>query len=54
MIRHDSSRAPYGYHDRSFIAQELAVVGFTKPPRIDTLSARSRASSARESAIGYC
>ncbi|MES2908326.1 MAG: class I SAM-dependent methyltransferase [Pseudomonadota bacterium] len=48
------ARAPYGYHDRLAIAQELAVAGFTKPPRIDTLTARSRAPSAREPATGYC
>ncbi len=48
------ARTPYGYHDRAAIVQELAVAGFTKSPQIDTLTARSRASSAREPAIAYC
>ncbi|WP_068858354.1 class I SAM-dependent methyltransferase [Perlucidibaca aquatica] len=48
------SRAPYGYHDRSIIAQDLAAAGFTKSPRIETITARSRAPSAREPAIAYC
>ena len=48
------ARTPYGYHDHSTIAQELAAAGFTNAPRIETLTARSRAPSAREVAIAYC
>lgn len=48
------ARTPYGYHDRVVIAQDLAAAGFTQPPRIDTLAARSRAPSAHEPALAYC
>lgn len=48
------ARTPYGYHDRSTIERELASGGFTKPARIVTLAARSRAPSALEPAIAYC
>lgn len=47
-------RAPYGYHDRVTIERDLASAGFTKPARIVTLAARSRAPSAQEPAIAYC
>lgn len=47
-------RTPYGYHDPAIIAQDLARAGFTQPPQIATLAARSRAASAREPAIAYC
>jgi SAM-dependent methyltransferase len=48
------ARTPHGYHDRSQIARDLAQGGFTAPPRIDTVAARSRAKSPREPAIAYC
>lgn len=48
------ARTPYGYHDRSTIERDLAIAGFTRPPQIVTLSARSQAPSAREPAIAYC
>ena len=48
------TRTPYGYHDHAIIAQDLAMAGFTRPPKIVTLAARSRAKSAREPAIAYC
>lgn len=47
-------RTPYGYHDPAIIAQDLARAGFTQPPQIVTLAARSRAASAKEPAIAYC
>jgi len=48
------ARTPHGYHDPSQIARDLASGGFTTSPRIDTVAARSRASSPREPAIAYC
>jgi len=48
------ARTPHGYYDRSHIARDLADGGFTTPPRIDTVAARSRAKSPREPAIAYC
>lgn len=48
------ARTPHGYHDRSTIERDLATAGFTKPPQIVTLAARSRAQSARAPAIAYC
>jgi SAM-dependent methyltransferase len=48
------ARTPHGYYDRSRIARDLAEGGFTNLPQIDTLTARSRAKTAREPAIAYC
>jgi SAM-dependent methyltransferase len=48
------ARTPHGYHDRSTIERDLANGGFTASPRISTVAARSRASSSRVPAIGYC
>lgn len=48
------SRTPYGYHDRHIIELDLASGGFTAPPQIDTLAARSRATSPQIPAIAYC
>jgi SAM-dependent methyltransferase len=48
------ARTPHGYHDRRIIERDLANGGFTAPPRIDTVAARSRATSARIPAIAYC
>ena len=48
------ARTPHGYHDRSQIARDLTSGGFTASPRIDTVTARSRAKSPREPAIAYC
>jgi SAM-dependent methyltransferase len=47
-------RAPYGYHDVAAITRDLAAAGFTQPPRIETVAKRSRASSPRGPALGYC
>ena len=48
------ARTPHGYHDRQVIEQDLAKGGFTLRPKIDTIAARSRASSPRIPAIAYC
>jgi len=47
-------RAPYGYYDQLTIARDLEKGGFTAPPKIDTVAARGRATSARIPAVGYC
>jgi SAM-dependent methyltransferase len=47
-------RTPHGYHDRRTIGRDLAKAGFVAPPRIDTVAARSRATSARVAAMAYC
>jgi SAM-dependent methyltransferase len=48
------ARTPHGYHDVRQIEQDLARGGFTSRARIETISARSRASSPRIPAIAYC
>ena len=48
------SRLPHGYHDKDTIARDLERGGFTKPPTIETLAARSRAASPSIPAIAYC
>jgi len=48
------ARTPHGYHDLSVITRDVAGGGFTKAPRIDTVAARSRATSARVPAVAYC
>lgn len=48
------ARIPHGYHDRSAIERDVAQGGFTARARIDTVTARSRAASARIPAIAYC
>lgn len=48
------ARTPHGYHDRGQIARDLADGGFVTSPHIETITARSRARSAREPAIAYC
>jgi SAM-dependent methyltransferase len=48
------ARLPHGYHDKATIAQDVAGGGFAAPPRIETVAARSRATSARIPAVGYC
>ena len=48
------ARTPHGYYDRSAIKRDLAAGGFTRPPRIVTVAARSRAESARVPAVAYC
>lgn len=48
------ARVPHGYHDPSVVARDLAQGGFTQPPQVVTLPARSRASSPRIPAVAYC
>ena len=48
------ARTPHGYHDPRLIERDLASGGFVARPRIDTVSARSRAASPRIPAIAYC
>jgi len=48
------ARTPHGYYDPDEIARDLTAGGFTKSPRIETVSARSRAKSPRETAVAYC
>ena len=48
------ARTPHGYQDHRTIERDLAGGGFIASPRIDTLAARSRATSSRVPAIAYC
>ena len=48
------ARIPHGYHDSSIIERDIAAAGFTKSAEITTVTARSRANSARIPAIAYC
>jgi SAM-dependent methyltransferase len=48
------ARTPHGYSDAPTIARDLAQGGFTAPPHLSTVAARSRADSARVPAIAYC
>ena len=47
-------RTPHGYSDPKTIARDLADGGFERSPQIATVTARSRAESARIPALGYC
>jgi SAM-dependent methyltransferase len=48
------ARTPHGYYDPVQIARDLANGGFTHPPKIEIVAARSRAASSREPAVAYC
>lgn len=48
------ARIPHGYADTAAIVRDLAQGGFAASPQIDTIAARSRASSFREPAIAFC
>ena len=48
------ARTPHGYHDEEAIARDLLQAGFMAAPRIDTVTARSRAASASVPAMAYC
>jgi SAM-dependent methyltransferase len=48
------ARTPHGYYDRPTIARDLGNGGFTAPPQIKTVAARSRATSPRVPAVAYC
>ena len=47
-------RTPHGYYDQAVIRQDLARGGFGGVPQITTVTAKSRASSPRIPAMGYC
>jgi SAM-dependent methyltransferase len=47
-------RTPHGYHDPRQIARDLASGGFTTPPEIEIVAARSRAPTPRAPAVAYC
>jgi SAM-dependent methyltransferase len=46
-------RTPHGYHDPDVIRRDLVDAGFADIA-IDTVTARSRAASAHDAALGYC
>ncbi len=48
------SRTPYGYYDLGIIERDLASGGFSAMPRIDTVAARSRATSPQVPALAFC
>lgn len=48
------ARVPHGYRDRSTIERDLADGGFTSRSEIETVTARSRATSAWNVAVAYC
>jgi SAM-dependent methyltransferase len=48
------ARIPHGYSDPPTIERDLRSAGFIAAPRIDTLTARSRARSPLIPAIAYC
>ncbi|MFI5732605.1 class I SAM-dependent methyltransferase [Kribbella sp. NPDC051587] len=47
-------RTPHGYFDLDAIAHDLTTAGFTSTPHHETITARSRATSAEAVAIAYC
>ena len=48
------ARTPHGYFDHLTIERDLAEGGFSAPPQISTVAARSRADTSRIVAIAYC
>jgi ubiquinone/menaquinone biosynthesis C-methylase UbiE len=48
------SRTPYAYHQPEVIERDLRGAGFTRPPRFETHSLRSRPATARAAAIAFC
>ncbi|HZL72820.1 MAG TPA: methyltransferase domain-containing protein [Planctomycetota bacterium] len=48
------ARTPHGYADTATVERDLARGGFTTPPQISTVAARSRAESPRVPAVAYC
>jgi SAM-dependent methyltransferase len=48
------ARTPHGYHERAAIERDLKHGGFLAAPNIDTVTARSKATSPRIPAIAYC
>ena len=58
LLRADGSpfltRIPHGYFDRSALQGDLAHAGFTRPPSVSTVSARSRAAAPHLPAVALC
>lgn len=48
------ARTPHGYHNHATITQDLKIGGFRSAPIINTVTARSQATSAQIPAIAYC
>lgn len=48
------ARTPHGYYDRATIERDLAAGGFTSPPKVHTVAARSVANAPRVPAMAYC
>ncbi|MDP3151911.1 MAG: methyltransferase domain-containing protein [Archangium sp.] len=48
------ARTPHGYFDHAQISKDLRDGGFSNPATIDTVTARSRAASARVPALALC
>lgn len=48
------ARTPHGYHDVRTIESDLRQAGFRGSPTMDTVAARSRATSPKVPAIAYC
>jgi SAM-dependent methyltransferase len=48
------ARTPHGYSDIDEIASDLGKGGFTSAPNVETVAARSKASSPSIPAIAYC
>ena len=48
------ARTVFGHHDREVLTRALVDGGFTATPQVDTVVARSRASSARIAAMAWC
>jgi ubiquinone/menaquinone biosynthesis C-methylase UbiE len=48
------ARVVFGHHDREVLTRALADGGFTAAPQVDTIAARSRASSPRIAAFAWC
>jgi SAM-dependent methyltransferase len=48
------ARIPHGYHDPAIIERDLKRGGLLASPRIDTIAARSQATTPQIPAIAYC
>jgi SAM-dependent methyltransferase len=48
------ARTPHGYFDPAAIERDLQAGGFSAPPRIETIAARSVAASPHAAAQAYC
>jgi SAM-dependent methyltransferase len=48
------ARTPHGHFDRAAIEKYVSAGGFRAPPKIETVTARSRGPTPRHPAIAYC